>query len=607
MNRGGVLLLLLCTLLTSALGGQQSRGPVPAPATGTGRIAGVVVDAKAQPVRSAVVRLTGADLPGGRATISNDDGTFTFEAVPAGRFSLTSSKPAYLAAAYGAVKPGGAGTPIALAPGQQLSGVTLAMPRGSAITGVVRDETGAPLQGLMVYIIRPNAPTAAAAPGRDEVYTDDRGVYRIFGLSPGTYYVAADRRSSGGLGGVGVMSASEVDATFARLQRGEGRGASTTPTERSPSSIVRPTRTFDPAPIFYPGVSSFGMAAPVTLGLGEVREGIDFSHQLVSSVTLGGSVSGAETGQSVQLSLSPEGGTPMGRGFGAGPMLQRRTSTGDGEFVFTGVTPGKYTLLAVSASAGATDLAASATKTRFARTLVEVVGNDIGGLSLALQPTLRVSGRVEFPGGPAPTGRGLGLAVILVPPVAAVPGNAAAVGVVPVAGTILRPSASVREDGTFEIVGVLDSGYRLTTARNPAGWQPRSALLAGTDILDHVVQITRDVSGIELTMTSQPPQLSGRLLKPDNTPAPGYFVIAFTTDRGLWQPNARRLRAVRPGTDGSFRFDDLPAGEYYVATLTEADSDEWQAASFLSEVVPAAIKVTIGDGEKKVQDLRIGR
>ena len=54
-------------------------------------------------------------------------------------------------------------------------------------------------------------------------------------------------------------------------------------------------------------------------------------------------------------------------------------------------------------------------------------------------------------------------------------------------------------------------------------------------------------------------------------------------------------------------FDDLPSGEYYLAALTEADSDEWQAASFLSEVVPAAIKVTIGDGEKKVQDLRIGR
>jgi len=197
------------------------------------------------------------------------------------------------------------------------------------------------------------------------------------------------------------------------------------------------------------------------------------------------------------------------------------------------------------------------------------------------------------------------LVVTLVP--AGLPGPGNSLVSVGVAGGVVRPSASVREDGSFEIVGAIDGTYRLMTGRNPAGWTPRTAMLAGKDILDHVVEITSDVAGIELTMTNQTPQLSGRLLKPDNTPAPGYFVIAFTTDRGLWQPNARRLRAVRPGTDGSFRFDDLPAGEYYLAALTEADSDEWQAASFLSEVVPAAIKVTIGDGEKKVQDLRIGR
>ena len=606
MRRGGLLLFLLCTWLTGAPVGQQSRGP--APATGTGRIAGVVVDAKAQPVRSAVVRLTSADLPGGRATVSNDDGAFAFDALPAGRFSLTASKPAYLTAAYGAVRPGGTGTPIALAAGQQLTGVTLNMPRGGAITGVIRDENGAPVPGLMVYVMRPNAPPTTAL-SRDEAYTDDRGVYRIFGLSPGTYYVTADRRSSGGIGGVGVMSSIEIDATFARLQRGEGRGAATTPTERSTSSVVRPARTFDPAPTFYPGVSSFGMATPVTLGLGEVREGIDFAYQLVASVTVSGSVSGADVGQTVQLSLTPEGGTPTGRGFGAGPMLQRRTAPGDGEFMFTGVTPGKYTVLAVSATGAAPGVPSSTAKSRFARTSVQVVGNDIDGLSLALRPTLRVSGRIDFQGGTAPTGQALtSLAVTLVSSVVTGSDNSAVnLGLMPVPAVSLRPSASVREDGTFEVVGVLDSGYRLTTTRNPPGWTPKTAMLGGKDILDHPIEITGDVSGIALTMSNQLPQLSGRLVKTDNTPAPGYFVIAFTTDRGLWQPNARRLRSVRPGTDGSFRFDDLPAGEYYLAALTEADSDEWQTASFLAEVVAAAIKVSIADGEKKVQDLRIGR
>jgi hypothetical protein len=83
-------------------------------------------------------------------------------------------------------------------------------------------------------------------------------------------------------------------------------------------------------------------------------------------------------------------------------------------------------------------------------------------------------------------------------------------------------------------------------------------------------------------------------------------VIAFSADRSVWLPQSRRLRSVRPSTDGQFRFDDLPAGEYYVAALTDGDADDWQSSGFLAEAIQGAIKVTLGDGERKTQDLRIG-
>jgi hypothetical protein len=51
----------------------------------------------------------------------------------------------------------------------------------------------------------------------------------------------------------------------------------------------------------------------------------------------------------------------------------------------------------------------------------------------------------------------------------------------------------------------------------------------------------------------------------------------------------------------------LPAGEYYLAALTDADSNVWQTAGVLEKVIPSAIKVTLMSGERKVQDLRIGR
>jgi hypothetical protein len=53
-------------------------------------------------------------------------------------------------------------------------------------------------------------------------------------------------------------------------------------------------------------------------------------------------------------------------------------------------------------------------------------------------------------------------------------------------------------------------------------------------------------------------------------------------------------------------FADLPAGEYYIAALTDLDPVDWQTPASLDQAVPFAIKVRLAEGEKKVQDLKIG-
>ena len=63
--------------------------------------------------------------------------------------------------------------------------------------------------------------------------------------------------------------------------------------------------------------------------------------------------------------------------------------------------------------------------------------------------------------------------------------------------------------------------------------------------------------------------------------------------------------AAKPATDGRFVFTDLPAGEYYLAALTDSDPIDWQTPAFLGEVAPAAVKLMLVEGEKKVQDLKI--
>jgi hypothetical protein len=40
--------------------------------------------------------------------------------------------------------------------------------------------------------------------------------------------------------------------------------------------------------------------------------------------------------------------------------------------------------------------------------------------------------------------------------------------------------------------------------------------------------------------------------------------------------------------------------------LAEFDQNEWFTPGFLEQVVPGAIRITIGEGEKKTQDVRLG-
>jgi hypothetical protein len=81
----------------------------------------------------------------------------------------------------------------------------------------------------------------------------------------------------------------------------------------------------------------------------------------------------------------------------------------------------------------------------------------------------------------------------------------------------------------------------------------------------------------------------------------------FSTTPSHWRPQARRVHApTRPGSDGRYRITGLPPGEYYLAAISDFDPNEYATPAFLEQVVPGAIKITIGEGEKKTQDVRLG-
>lgn len=67
---------------------------------------------------------------------------------------------------------------------------------------------------------------------------------------------------------------------------------------------------------------------------------------------------------------------------------------------------------------------------------------------------------------------------------------------------------------------------------------------------------------------------------------------------------SRRILSTRPGSDGHFKFPNLPAGDYLIAAVTDVKPDEWYDPAFLAQLVGASTKVTLAEGEKRVQSLR---
>jgi hypothetical protein len=114
-------------------------------------------------------------------------------------------------------------------------------------------------------------------------------------------------------------------------------------------------------------------------------------------------------------------------------------------------------------------------------------------------------------------------------------------------------------------------------------------------------------ASLTLTLTDRPTELSGRLLDQLGRPAPEYSVVVFSADRAMWTVSPRRTSGiVRLGTDGRYRISGLPAGDYVLCVIADADPASLNDPEFLEELSQAGVRFSLADGERKVQDFKIG-
>jgi hypothetical protein len=177
------LLALLFALALPASADCLIHGTVTDADTGETLSAGRVLAKPVQEAKAAILRVTDAH------------GSFCFDRLDAGEYTLMVQRPGYVPFVYGA-RPG-ATEGIVLPVDGVTAAPSLKLPltQAASISGTVLDSAGEPIEAAGVKLLRKAWDRNARRWDSQEMHfthTDDRGAFRFAPLAPGTYYFSVD-------------------------------------------------------------------------------------------------------------------------------------------------------------------------------------------------------------------------------------------------------------------------------------------------------------------------------------------------------------------------------------------------------------------------------
>jgi hypothetical protein len=604
--------------------------------TGSGSIAGTITtdETPARPLRRATVEIVAGVLSLPQSVMTDDAGRYIFRNLPAGNYTLTARRPGYVRAYYGSkkvIEP--PGTPIAVVDGTPVTNIDLRLMRGGAIGGTVRYPSGQPATNVEVGVNRVenvNGQRSMTISGLVDmgapIRTDDRGMYRAYGLAPGEYIVLLRTASAFADGSARRVTAEEL----AWADRALAGSTASLPGAASDLPAPPPAgQSVMLAAVYYPGTTRAADATTVPLGKGEERTGIDLTMEMVPTARISGVVFDPEGKPMPQATVSLAASTIDKSDFATAISRRVGGRTGaDGKFTLAGVAPGDYTISVranppgqkpqtPAGSASAVDFAmlamSGAGGSLWASDSVSVAGRDVDNVTLHLAKGLTVSGKIVFESDTRPPGEAFRVRLMLMPH------RVGAASIVDVAASMLGGIAmgGAVSDGTFTINNVVPGTYVLNVMAPglvaapelPGGdWTLKSAVVNGRDVADLPLDVKAggDISGVVLTLSDRLSTLSGTVIDAAGRPTAAFPIVVFSTNRDTWTMGSRRVQRARPATDGKYSIAGLPPGEYFVCAAVELSEERLYDPSFLEQLAAGGIVIKLGDGEKRTQDLKLG-
>jgi hypothetical protein len=454
-------------------------------------------------------------LSGNRTLVTDSDGNFRMNNLAAAVYVVSASYPAYVAPPYDPLEPGNYH--------RIGESVRLELVRGGVITGTVTNAAGEP-----VISVRVRAQMVRDSRGGDplpfafrEQSTDDRGIYRIFGLTPGTYVVFA-----GGGGSQGF--------------------------QLNPYGLDVPT---------YAPSSTRDTAAEVNVHGGE-EANADIRYRGEQGRTISGTVKvGSPNAATITLTQAGSRGMPAGATF---------QYPGMPGFSFMGVGDGEYEVVAQEVSTAQTTLFPDLSISEAKR--VTVKGADVTGLELTTKPLARVSGRVALEPSKAAecqNKRGplfVETLVVLHPPekeTREIFPNLRMIGA----------SSTVDEKGGFLMRNVVPGKYLIEPRFYARYWYLDSVSTGAAQKTDAAgnwttIKFGDQLTNVTVTLAEGAASLRGRLTAETGAEVPsGLVVYLMPADRER-ALDVLRFFVAPVNADGTFAFNNLPPGRYFTSTKT---------------------------------------
>ena len=157
-------------------------------------------------VRVLLKRGDGPESPGLSVT-TNDDGLFQLANLPAGAYRISVFARAFVIEGDNRSSYEYGSKVVNVGDGDEIEDLNFSLVRGGVITGKVTDESGMPViaEGVAAFRLdQQGKRDTTAALNMLRWQTDDRGVYRIFGLEAGRYVIGAGVSSEDSLQPAGV-------------------------------------------------------------------------------------------------------------------------------------------------------------------------------------------------------------------------------------------------------------------------------------------------------------------------------------------------------------------------------------------------------------------